>query len=84
MFAKWLDAEEPVAYSSFGNGAAMRVSPAGEIRDEISLQCGYDLSPTVDEIRPGYQFNLGVLEEFGRGTGMGSGLAGPGGGRGRR
>jgi ADP-ribosylglycohydrolase len=104
MFAEWIVAAEPVAYHSYGNGAAMRVSAAGwladaapavvrlsdritaithnhpeglkgaratahaifrarqgvaarEIRDEITLLFGCDLSATVDEIRPGYEFN---------------------------
>lgn len=103
-FAGWIDAPEPVAYNSFGNGAAMRVSAAGwladearavaaltdritaithnhpegrkgaratahaifrarqgadadQIRDEITLAFGYDLTRTVDLIRPGYEFN---------------------------
>src|SRR5699024_10679531 len=29
MFKQWLFAEHPVPYNSFGNGAAMRISPAG-------------------------------------------------------
>lgn len=29
-FAKWLKAENPQPYQSFGNGAAMRISPVGE------------------------------------------------------
>jgi ADP-ribosylglycohydrolase len=29
MFAKWLKSENPHPYGSFGNGSAMRVSPAG-------------------------------------------------------
>ena len=104
MFARWIDEPEPVAYNSFGNGAAMRVSAAGwladeatavaaladritaithdhpeglkgaratahaifrarqgadadQIQDEIVTRFGYDLSFTVDEIRPYYQFN---------------------------
>ncbi|MBL8199903.1 MAG: ADP-ribosylglycohydrolase family protein [Chromatiales bacterium] len=104
MFAQWIDEPEPVAYNSFGNGAAMRVSAAGwladdaqavavlsdritaithshpeglkgaratahaifrarqgadadQIQDEIIASFGYDLSSTVDEIRPYYQFN---------------------------
>ena len=28
MFAQWIDRTEPAPYGSFGNGAAMRVSPA--------------------------------------------------------
>lgn len=104
MFADWIDQFEPVAYNSFGNGAAMRVSaagwladeapavalladritaithnrpeglkgaratahailrarqgaPASQIRDEVTLAFGYDLSRTVDGIRPDYEFN---------------------------
>lgn len=35
MFLKWVFSDEPSPYSSFGNGAAMRVSPAGfEARTE--------------------------------------------------
>ncbi len=105
MFAQWLTARERKPYGSFGNGAAMRVSPAGllgatldetlqmarfvtevthdhpegikgaaatahaiflarakarpeEIRAAIVSEYGYDLSRTVDEIRPGYQFDI--------------------------
>ena len=29
MFAHWIDADKPQPYNSFGNGAAMRVSPIG-------------------------------------------------------
>lgn len=29
MFRRWLHSEKPAPYGSFGNGAAMRVSPAG-------------------------------------------------------
>ena len=29
MFAQWIDADDPKPYNSFGNGAAMRVSPIG-------------------------------------------------------
>jgi ADP-ribosylglycohydrolase len=104
MFAQWINEPEPVAYHSFGNGAAMRVSPAGwladdtaavaalsdritaithshpeglkgaratahaifrarqgadadQIRDEVVAHFGYDLSRTVDGIRPDYEFN---------------------------
>ena len=28
MFAKWIETDDPAPYGSFGNGAAMRVSPA--------------------------------------------------------
>lgn len=106
MFSHWIDVADPVPYGSFGNGAAMRVSPAaylnrnrpleealgaadqvtaithdhpegikgaraavhsvwlafqGEevdrIRRTIEQTYGYDLSRTLDEIRPGYRFN---------------------------
>lgn len=103
-FAVWLRSGSLDAYGSYGNGAAMRVAPAGliatslaesvslglkvtevthnhpeglkggaataaaiylaktgatqkEIRAYITENFGYDLSMTVDEIRPTYQFN---------------------------
>ena len=30
MFARWLESDEPEPYNSFGNGAAMRISPVGD------------------------------------------------------
>lgn len=105
MFRQWIYADPPESYNSFGNGAAMRVSPAaflnrenldkalaasdkvteithdhpegmkgaratthaiwlafqneksGTIREVISTEYGYDLTKTVDEIRPDYGFN---------------------------
>lgn len=103
-FALWLGSESIEPYGSFGNGAAMRVAPAGllaktleqaqelsvrvtkvthnhpegirgaaatasavylaktgasnnEIRRYVTGTYGYDLSRTVDEIRPDYVFN---------------------------
>lgn len=103
-FALWLGSDSLEPYGSYGNGAAMRVAPAGllaksleeaqslsvkvtevthnhpegirgaaatasvvylaktgvpadEIRWYIIEQFSYDLSRTVDEIRPGYVFN---------------------------
>lgn len=103
-FAQWLASDSLDPYGSFGNGAAMRVSPAGlvatsvgnamlladrvtavthdhpegikgaratavaiflaragvgadQIRQELENGFGYDLSPTVDQIRPHYRFN---------------------------
>ncbi len=105
-FASWIWMDPPRPYNSFGNGAAMRVSPAaylhrngglsaaleasdlvtavthshpeglkgaratvhaiwlafqGEpapaIREAITDVYGYDLSRSVDDIRPGYRFN---------------------------
>lgn len=105
MFSDWIYFDEPVPYDSYGNGAAMRVSPAaflnrsnldgalaasdrvtaithnhpegikgaratahaiwlayqGEdaitIRQIIAAEYDYDLTRTVDEIRPSYYFN---------------------------
>ena len=104
-FGQWIGHESPEPYNSFGNGAAMRVSPAAflhrddlaaalaasdrvtavthdhpegmkgaratvhaiwlalngadpaTIRATITAEYGYDLTRTVDEIRPGYAFN---------------------------
>ena len=104
-FANWMWSDAPEPYGSYGNGAAMRVSPAahlhsddlvaalaasdevtaithdhpegmkgaratvhaiwlaraGEdaatIRATVADEYGYDLSRTVDEIRPGYAFD---------------------------
>ena len=105
-FGMWIYAEPPEPYNSYGNGAAMRVSPAaflnrdnldaalsasdkvteithnhlegmkgaratthaiwlafqGEnaanIREIITSEYGYDLTQTVDEIRPSYFFDI--------------------------
>ncbi len=103
-FAQWVASESREPYNSWGNGAAMRVSPVGfamntleevlekaeasaavthdhaegirgaqataaaiflarqgeskeAIRSYIEQRFGYDLSRTVDEIRPDYDFN---------------------------
>ena len=103
-FYHWLWSENPQPYNSWGNGAAMRVSPVGlyartlddaldlakrtaevshnhpagitgaqavaasvwmaihghskdEIRDYIQCRFNYDLTRTVDEIRPAYQWD---------------------------
>ena len=104
-FGQWICQETPAPYNSFGNGAAMRVSPAAflnrddldaalaasdrvtaithdhpegmkgaratvqaiwlalnggdpaAIRATVTAEYAYDLSRTVDEIRPGYAFN---------------------------
>ena len=37
MFRKWLIAEDPKPYNSFGNGSAMRVSPVGWIEEDLEL-----------------------------------------------
>ena len=104
MFRGWARARSREPYNSFGNGAAMRVSPVGwaftsleetldaaaassrvthdhpegikgaqataaaiflartthdkdVIRDEITGRFGYDLSRSLEEIRPGYRFD---------------------------
>ncbi len=103
-FHVWARSERPQPYNSWGNGAAMRISPVGfafdaldevllratqytevthdhpeglkgarataaaiflarngatrdEIREFTRQHTGYDLSRTLDEIRPGYTFN---------------------------
>lgn len=108
-FAQWLASPSMGPYNSYGNGAAMRVSPAGlladslntainlanrvtavthnhpegmkgaastaiaiylarqqvsasEIRQRIAATFAYDLSATVDEIRPHYRFNESCQE----------------------
>lgn len=106
MFTDWIHVDEPEPYGSYGNGAAMRVSPAaflhrndldaalaatdyvtaithnhpegikgaratthaiwlayqGEnvtaIREAIAAEYRYDLTQTVDEIRPNYSGNV--------------------------
>lgn len=103
-FHKWARSDAPSPYSSWGNGAAMRISPAAyafntldevlqqaerftsvthnhpegikgaqataaaifiarqggskqDIRQLVEDRFGYDLSRTVDQIRPAYQFD---------------------------
>ena len=105
LFNSWLWSENPQPYNSWGNGAAMRVSPVGlyaesleealelakltaevshnhpegikgaqavaaavwmakhgyskvEIRDYITELFQYDLTRTVDEIRPTYEWDV--------------------------
>jgi ADP-ribosylglycohydrolase len=104
-FRSWLLQQDPAPYNSWGNGAAMRVSPVGfafatenevlrqaqktaevshnhpegikgaqatalavflartghdkeTLRARIQHRFGYDLNRTVDEIRPGYAFDV--------------------------
>lgn len=104
-FLRWLTTENPRPYNSWGNGAAMRVSPVGlafntekevlaeakksalithdhpegikgaqatalavflartghdkeAIRSRIKQQSEYDLDRTIDQIRPGYGFDV--------------------------
>jgi ADP-ribosylglycohydrolase len=105
QFSAWAISSETAPYNSWGNGAAMRISPAGfaystleetlrkaqeftevthnhpegikggqataaavflarsgssktEIRDYITSVFGYDLSRTLEEIRPGYTYDI--------------------------
>lgn len=104
-FISWLFSHDPKPYNSWGNGAAMRVSPVGfafatavevlqqaqmsaeishnhpegikgaqatamavflartghgkeKIREQINRRFGYDLNRGVDDIRPGYAFDV--------------------------
>lgn len=104
-FSRWIAAQDPQPYNSWGNGSAMRVSPVGfafdtveevlaeaersaavthnhpegirgaqatalaillarqgvdqaAIREEVSGRFGYDLGRRLDEIRPGYAFDV--------------------------
>lgn len=106
MFRSWIHADPPESYNSYGNGAAMRVSPAAflnrenldialvasdkvteithdhregmkgaratthaiwlafqnekpdAIRQVITTEYEYDLTKSVDEIRPDYSFDV--------------------------
>ena len=115
-FHRWAQSPSSSPYNSWGNGAAMRISPAGfafddletvlqkaeeftavthnhpegikggqataaaiflarsgrskeEIQHYIETTFGYDLSWTVDEIRPGYKFNESCQETVPRRSG---------------
>ena len=105
-FKEWINSDTPKPYQSYGNGAAMRVSPAAflnrgslsaaltatdvvtelthnhpesmkgaratthaiwlafqgqdpmDIRQVIATEYDYDLTQSVDEIRPGYAFDM--------------------------
>ena len=68
MFNNWLRTENPEPYKSWGNGGALATADAiylarlgsskEEIRDHIEIRYDYDLSRTVDEIRPYYKFDV--------------------------
>lgn len=109
MFHRWAQSEESQPYNSWGNGAAMRISPVGfafdtleevlakarqytegthnhpegikgaqavaaaiflartgeskaEIKEYVTVTFGYDLSKSLDAIRPTYQFNESCQE----------------------
>ena len=48
MFREWLESDDPKPYNSFGNGAAMRVSPCGFVAK--SLAQAIELSRSVTEV----------------------------------
>ena len=48
MFSKWLEAEVPKPYNSYGNGSAMRVSPVGFYAK--SLEEALQLAKTTAEV----------------------------------
>lgn len=66
-FGSWLFSENREPYYSWGNGSDMRTAAAiflsrtghgkAEIRNYVERESGYDLSHTLDKIRPGYRFN---------------------------
>jgi len=58
MFRKWAQDPEGRPYNSFGNGSAMRISPVGFACSSLEEAFGYDLSRTLDEIRPWYRFDV--------------------------
>ena len=105
MFKNWVNTPDPNPYGSWGNGSAMRVSPAAwvgdtleevqelarlssivthdhpegvkgalatadavylarigsskeEIKDHVEIRYNYDLDRALDEIRPGYKFDV--------------------------
>ena len=61
MFRCWIANPRPEPYRSYGNGSAMRVSPAVFLNRnrplEEALAAANHLSRTVDEIRPEYSFD---------------------------
>jgi ADP-ribosylglycohydrolase len=63
-FYRWIFEENPQPYNSWGNGSAMRVFLArtghskDEIRRYVESNFGYDLSISLDEIRPNYYFDV--------------------------
>ncbi len=48
MFEQWVFSDEPLPYNSFGNGAAMRISPVGFLAREESEACR--LSKAITEV----------------------------------
>ena len=53
LFRRWFLADEAPAYGSYGNGAAMRVSPAGWIADTLEeAQALAELTAVVSHDHP--------------------------------
>lgn len=50
MFAQWIDQDPPRPYGSFGNGAAMRVSPVAHLYRDSDLSAALAASDTVTSV----------------------------------
>lgn len=50
MFYRWIFSDNPVPYNSFGNGAAMRISPAGFVARSESEACRLSEAITAEPI----------------------------------
>ena len=57
-FIRWLWADDPQPYNSWGNGSAMRVSPVGWAFDTLEETFGYNLDRTCNEIRATYSYDI--------------------------
>lgn len=51
-FARWLASDNPQPYYSFGNGAAMRVSPVGWLVDALEVECEAAKSAEITHNHP--------------------------------
>ena len=51
MFLHWIESAEPAAYGSFGNGAAMRVSPAAFLYRDQTVEAALEAADTVTATR---------------------------------
>lgn len=50
MFSQWIDQDPPRPYGSFGNGAAMRVSPVAHLYRDSDLSAALAASDTVTRV----------------------------------
>ena len=50
MFSEWIDSDYPQPYDSYGNGAAMRVSPAAYLQRGSTLEDALNASDEVTEV----------------------------------